>query len=326
MKIRFIGLLLVTVLIPVSGFGQDNDRSIPAAPPRAEGEGPFPGLILRGAILIDGTGAPPVGPVDIVIEENRITQIRSVGNPGLPIDPEKRPEKKEGFKELDVEGMYVLPGFIDSHAHIGGTAQGTPAEYVFKLWMGHGVTTIRDPGSGNGLDWVLEHKQKSSKNEITAPRIEAYVWFGRGMEGGPSTPDEARAWVAEVASKGADGLKLSSHRPDIMEALIDEAHKQHIGTAAHLAQLRVAWMNTLKAARLGLDTQEHWYGLPESLFEDRTVQDFRLDYNYNNEQHRFGQAGRLWEQAAKPGSPHREAVIQGAPGVRLHIRSDPDNL
>ena len=32
------------------------------APNRAEGEGPFDRLIIRGATLIDGTGAPPRGP------------------------------------------------------------------------------------------------------------------------------------------------------------------------------------------------------------------------------------------------------------------------
>ena len=71
----------------------------------------------------------------------------------------------------------------------------------------------------------------------------------------------------------------------------------------------VAWMNALDAARLRLTTLEHWYGLPEALFTDRTVQDFPLDYNYNNEQHRFGQAGRLWKQAAPPFSERWNAVM-----------------
>src|SRR5699024_11478865 len=47
---------------------------------------------------------------------------------------------------------------------------------------------------------------------------------------------------------------------------------------------------------------DHWYGLPESLFEDRVVQDFSADYNYSNEYDRFSEAGELWEQAADPGS------------------------
>ena len=40
---------------------------IQKAPDCKEGEGPWPQLILRGAILINGTGAPPIGPVDIVM-------------------------------------------------------------------------------------------------------------------------------------------------------------------------------------------------------------------------------------------------------------------
>ena len=54
---------------------------------------------------------------------------------------------------------------------------------------------------------------------------------------------------------------------------------------------------------------EHWYGLPEALFEDRIVQDYPLDYNYNNEQHRFEEAGKLWQQAAKPHSDHWNNVM-----------------
>ncbi|MFB3131360.1 MAG: amidohydrolase family protein, partial [Rhodothermales bacterium] len=42
---------------------------------------------------------------------------------------------------------------------------------------------------------------------------------------------------------------------------------------------------------------------------DRAVQNYPLDYNYNNEQHRFGQAGRLWKQAAEPFSDHWNAVM-----------------
>ena len=55
---------------------------------------------------------------------------------------------------------------------------------------------------------------------------------------------------------------------------------------------------------------EHWYGLPEALFDDRTVQNYPLDYNYQNEQHRFEEAGKLWEQAAKPYSEHWNRVME----------------
>ncbi|HEX7181857.1 MAG TPA: amidohydrolase family protein, partial [Thermoanaerobaculia bacterium] len=287
----------------------EEDTSIPAAPPRAEGEGPFNRLILRGVTVIDGTGAPPMGPVDIVIARDRIAQIVPVGNPGLPIDPTGRPKAEAGDRELDLQGLYVLPGFVDMHGHIGGKEQGTPAEYVFKLWMGHGITTIRDPGSGNGLAWVLDHKARSARNEITAPRIEAYVFFGMGRDEPFVKPEEARQWVNQMAAKGADGIKFFGSQPEIMKAALDEARKKGLRSACHHAQLYVARMNVLDTARWGLTSMEHWYGLPEALFADRTVQDYPLDYNYADESHRFGQAGRLWRQAAPPYSERWNKVM-----------------
>ena len=100
-------------------------------------EGPFDQLIIRGVTLINGTGAPPQGPVDVVVENNKITQVRVVWYPNVPINPKSRPALKPGGKEIDATGMYLLPGFVDMHGHIGGDAQGTSADYVFKLWMAH---------------------------------------------------------------------------------------------------------------------------------------------------------------------------------------------
>jgi len=302
-------LLIWTLAIPAAAQLVDPDDAIQEAPDRSRGEGPFGRLILRSVTLIDGTGAPPVGPIDIVVEQNRITEIRSVGFPGVAIRDEDRPEARSGDKVLDLEGHYVLPGFVDLHGHIGGTEQGTPAEYVFKLWMGHGITTICDPSTGNGLRWVLDHKDKSIANEITAPRIEAYPAFGQGLPQPVSTPAEARAWVDEIAGMGADGIKFFGARPDIIGAAIDEAIKNELRTTAHHAQLNVSWLDALDSARLGLTSMQHWYGLPEALFTDRTVQDYPVDYNYNNEQHRFYQAGQLWQQAAPKGSEHYDNVM-----------------
>jgi imidazolonepropionase-like amidohydrolase len=301
-------------------------RSVEPGPNRGanEGEGPYARLIIRAATMIDGTGAPPIGPVDIVIENNRIAEVRSVGYPKVPIKEANRP--KNAIREIDATGMYVLPGFVDCHGHIGGIAQGTPAEYVYKLWMAHGITTIRDPGSFNGLDWVLRERQRSAKNEIVAPRIFAYSGPGLGWDKGPlRTPQLAREYVRWAQEKGVDGFKIIGdgpiYDPEIMSAFLDEANILGLGSTAHLAQMGVARMNVLKAAQLGLRSMEHWYGLPEALFADRTVQDFPLDYNYNDESHRFGQAGRLWKQAAPPGSRKWSEVMDEL--LKLKFTIDP---
>ncbi len=69
-------------------------------------------------------------------------------------------------------------------------------------------------------------------------------------------------------------------------------------------------MNVLTTARWGLTTMEHWYGLPEALFDDRTVQNYPPAYNYFNEQDRFGQAGRSVASGRAAGSEKYEAVIK----------------
>ncbi len=279
------------------------------APDRAEGDGPYDRLIIRGVTMIDGTGAPPIGPVDIVVEKNRIAQIQVVGYPGLPINEGRRPKADEKTKVLDLEGHFLLPGLIDMHAHIGGAGQGTPAEYVFKLWMAHGVTAIRDPSAGNGLAWVLDQKKKSLANQITAPRILAYTSFGQGAEKPITTAEQAKAWVNENKAKGADGIKFFGANPEVMQAALSENKRIGLRSAMHHQQMDVARWNVLHSARAGLTSMEHWYGLPEALFQDRTIQDFRLDYNYQNEQHRFGEAGKLWKQAAPPYSEHWNKVM-----------------
>ena len=123
------------------------------------------------------------------------------------------------------------------------------------------------------------------------------------------SPDDAREWVRYAARKGADGLKLGAYRPEIMAALIDEAKKHDMGTTAHLDQKGVAQMNALDAARVGLDTVTHYYGLFEAMYENHDVQPWPADMNYNNEQHRFGQVARQWQLIAGRGSDRWNAVL-----------------
>ncbi len=311
--VRILLGAILLAMMPATALtaGEDDPQMIPA-PDRAagEGEGPFERLVIRGATVIDGTGAPPIGPVDIVIEGNRITEIESVGYPGVPIDAEDRPEK--GTREIDALGSFVMPGIVDMHIHTGGATKAPEAEYSYKLWMGHGITTTRGVPHGS-LEFSLSEKARSARNEIVAPRMFAYHTLGSGekyKERKILTPEEAREWVRYVAKEGADGLKLGAHRPAIMKALIDEAKKHGMGTVAHLDQMGVAQMNALDAARLGLDTMTHYYGLFEAMYENNDVQPWPADMNYNNEQHRFGQVARQWRLIAGRGSEKWNALLQ----------------
>ena len=266
------------------------------APDRLEGEGlgPFETLVIKDCILIDGTGAPPRGPVNIIVKQNRIDRISRGRVP------------KDADHVIDAEGMYLLPGFIDMHAHLGSRQKAPDAEYVYKLWMGHGVTTVRGvPLYGNN-EWVLSEKERSANNEIVAPRIFNYQRPPSNLQ----TPEEARLWVEAAPGQGIEGLKLGAFRPEIMSALLSEANRLRLGSTAHLAQTGVAQMNAMDAARLGLGTVTHYYGHFEALLKDNVVQPWPLDHNYNNEQDRFGQVARLWDKIHPPGSPEWKAYLQ----------------
>ena len=291
-------LSLLAMLGLFLGFPQiaRSQGELNPAPDRLEGEGlgPFETLVIKDCILIDGTGAPPRGPVNIIVKQNRIDRISRGRVP------------KDADHVIDAEGMYLLPGFIDMHAHLGSRQKAPDAEYVYKLWMGHGVTTVRGvPLYGNN-EWVLSEKERSANNEIVAPRIFNYQRPPSNLQ----TPEEARLWVEAAPGQGIEGLKLGAFRPEIMSALLSEANRLRLGSTAHLAQTGVAQMNAMDAARLGLGTVTHYYGHFEALLKDNVVQPWPLDHNYNNEQDRFGQVARLWDKIHPPGSPEWKAYLQ----------------
>ncbi|MGF7151587.1 imidazolonepropionase-like amidohydrolase [Sphingomonas zeicaulis] len=268
-----------------------------------DGEGPFGRLAIRGVTFIDGTGAPPRGPVDILIEGNRIVDIVPAGAGGTG-----------GFDhEIDATGQFVLPGFIDAHAHGGGTEKVPDLGYVYKLWLAHGVTTVRTvPLTGNAI--AVSEKQRSAANRIAAPRIFNYQVIGSGWDGGRvDTPEGARAWVRWAARNGIDGIKFfnrGGETPAGDTAAIDEARKLGLGTVAHLSQPNVAEFDADAAGAAGLGTITHFYGHFESLLADRTIQPFPADYNYEDEQQRFAEVANLRLHTVQPGAPEWQAYLE----------------
>ena len=280
---------------------------------RNEGAGPYDRMILRGAYMIDGTGAPAQGPVDIVVENDRITDVRVVGTPNIAIDPDNRPVATDGTEEIDLSGMFILPGFVDTHLHLHTMEEGqkVPPEYVLKLWLAHGITSGRTVGSVN-TSWMIETARRSARNEITGPRMEVYPMFNTTSLGlAPATnPDEAREHIQLMKKLGATGVKFIGAPEDVLNAALDEAGKQGLNSTMHHAQIAVMHSNVLATSAAGLKGMEHWYGLPEAMFEDQLIQRYPADYIYQNEQDRFGEAGRLWQQSAKPGSEKWNSVME----------------
>lgn len=318
---RLFALLLIALFTHSSNAAATALASEETIKLRSEGEGQYDQLIIRGAYLIDGTGAPATGPVDIVVENDRIKRIAAVGAPGVKINEAYRPKaltsEGKAVREIDAHGKYVLPGFVDTHSHIHSESslQNVSADYIFKLWLGHGITSVREVFATEGESRLLELKALSAQNKITAPRITAFPFFGMPVDGKKRLPPivdakSARERVRHLKKIGAEGMKMMGAREDILWAAFDEAEKVGLDTTMHHAQLDVVHANVLDTSKRGLDCMEHWYGLPEALFTDKVIQDYPSDYIYSNEQDRFGQAGRLWKQAAKPGSDRWNEVMQ----------------
>jgi hypothetical protein len=292
-RMKRTALLVAVLLIVLGPAAGARQAGLVPAPDRRPGEGlgPFPTLTIRNVMVIDGTGAPPFGPANIIVENNRIARIVNAGTPGVP---SKEPAPPAAPNLIDGTGMYVMPGFVNLHAHPGDPRKAPQNEYVYKLYLAHGVTTLRGVEL-TAQPMAAKEKERSAANAIVAPRIYNYQRPGAGWANGlVDTPEKARDWVRWCAANGVDGMKLVAHPPAIMAALLDEAKKHGLGSTAHLEQRGVAQMDALTAAKLGLGTVTHFYGHFEPLMRDHRVQPWPDQTNYNDEQCRFGQVGRLW--------------------------------
>ena len=105
-------------------------------------------MILRGATLIDGTGAPPVRDRAVVLEDRRIAAIV----------PDRPPR---GGAALDLGGLTLLPGLINCHVHLCLSGDADPSRTMTdesyaatvvgavvraRRTVEAGVTTVRDLG------------------------------------------------------------------------------------------------------------------------------------------------------------------------------------
>lgn len=267
------------------------------APPALAAQPPAPStgvrygrLLIRNVMVIDGAGNPARGPVDILVEGATIRSV-TLARPvnefgrGAPAGEQSTPGVD---RVIDGTGMYAMPGIIDVHSHIQFERNGVamPKDYEYKLLLGHGITTIRDPGSGEGLDTIVAHARLSEANRIAAPTIVPFATVTA------ETADSARLEIRRHKEHGARGLKVFVKRPDVWAAIADEARRLDLPIAT---DLRIQEVDALRATQLGVRSIEHWYGIPDAAIPG--PQRFPDSYNYDNESDRFRWAGDLWRQA-----------------------------
>ncbi len=127
---------------------------------RAQRDIPQGTALLRGARVITMKGDEIIEDADIVIRNNRISDIGKRGSVAVP----------GGAKLIDVSGKTIIPGLVDTHSHMW------PQWGIHKtqVWMylanlAYGVTTTRDPQTST-TD-VLTYGDMVDAGKMAGPRI-----------------------------------------------------------------------------------------------------------------------------------------------------------
>ena len=202
------------------------------------------------------------------------------------IDLARRTKIPEGAQRIDGTGKFLIPGLTDMHVHLF-TDDEFPdelAEDELKIMVAHGVTTIR---LMTGTPEQLMLRRKSANGEIVAPTIYAASpqFTGRKSTNAHVVTTEAEARVAVIKSKqdGYDFIKVTTYlKPEVYEAIVDEARKQNIRVVGHADSRYVGLERALKA-RQQIEHLDSYFEalLPESAPVKGSVSDIYL-YNPKN--------------------------------------------
>ena len=224
-------------------------------------------IALVGGTLIDGYGNAPIYDSVILINDETIIDIGTVGNINVP----------EEYEVVSTEGMSVMPGLWDMHVHLMINGHSDYAHWdktypkLFKdvimpssahqLLMA-GVTSARD--LGGPLEESLEVRDMINSGKIPGPTMymsgpfvqkkpypgtELFRWGVNGEK-------DARNKIRILAKAGVDLIKLIDQDQMTFEelsAIVDEAHKHNLKVVAHAHRPEEIRLGL----KVGVDNFEH---------------------------------------------------------------------
>lgn len=243
------------------------------------------GLLLRDVTLIDGTGGPARGHMDVLIKGDTIAAI------GQGLDT-------TGLKVVPLSGKTVMPSLISAHVHLGlvkGTAA-KPAYYTrdniisqLKKYGDYGIGNVLVLGTDRPLLFQTGLRDSSAKGWLPGPRIHTAA-LGFGVTGGappasfadllfrPNDAAQVPAQMDTLAGMRPDAVKIwvddfggSVNKMDsaVYKAIITEAHQRKLRVFAHLYY-------AADAGRLvanGLDVIAH--SIRDTVISDALVQQIK---------------------------------------------------
>jgi imidazolonepropionase-like amidohydrolase len=197
------------------------------------------GIVFTHANVFDSESGKIVKDQNVVVAGNRI---QSVGPAST--------SRVADAEVIDATGKTLLPGLWDMHTHVGDNDG--------LLNLAAGVTTVRD--LANDTESLLARRKRIEEGKEIGTRIViAGIIDGRGPFQGPtkvlvSTEDEARAAVDNYVKLGYVQIKIySSVKPELVPAIIDEAHKNGLRVSGHIP----AEMTAAQCVKLGYDEIQH---------------------------------------------------------------------
>jgi imidazolonepropionase-like amidohydrolase len=214
--------------------------------------------VLQHVSVIDVANGSVLPDMSVELNGDRIRSVTPSGTDKPP----------QGARILDLTGRYLVPGFIEMHAHLFSHPWDTDGNLMprfdrgstlqmLRLLLAHGITTVRDPGSETEaavtLRSLLAQGKATGPALLTAGRILNASSFN--PEPFAVVPNEAavREEVRWQAAAGVDFIKVyASMTPELVKAAVDEAHAHGLRVIGHLH--RTTWT---QAAELGIDAITH---------------------------------------------------------------------
>jgi imidazolonepropionase-like amidohydrolase len=202
-------------------------------------------LLVSGGTLVDGTTREPIADATLVVRDGRVAEVTAGSVVSTP----------PGADRIDARGKWIIPGLIDMHVHYH-------PGWMDGLFLRHGVTTVRDVGSG--LTNILTLRADNSAPGLARPRLFAcgplidgqWPRHGQGISVSVRTASEARAQARELLGRGVDCLKLYEQlTPPLVEAVVREAEAARVPVTAHLRDT-----TALQALEIGVRGLEHAFG------------------------------------------------------------------
>lgn len=205
-------------------------------------------VLILGALLVDGTGAPPRPDVDILIQDGRIGAIE----PGRSLPARG--------SVIDAAGMTALPGLIDSHVHFvaapGSSYRNDSDETIAELnhqhlraYLACGVTTVLDAGAfpevARDIQSWLAAGNPGPRYLTTGPYLRPPEGYGHPRFGSEATPAEVEAKLDLIQSLGGVGVKIALEEgfgpfagpprfpPEILAAIVRGAQQRGLPIYVH---------------------------------------------------------------------------------------------